>query len=230
MPTRFYLPSSGSAPVTATVGAEWEHNNGVSRATFPWKTGTSIASTTYSPDAADDITDKDSMFVQFVSPPLLAQTIAAQTVKWAIQVSETNNGNNLFLTVKIYLVANGGGAGTATILAIRRDGTEAATTVTNRTDSATSTSQTCNDGDRLVFEIGLGGLCTATGGVQGHNGTVQFGDDQSTDLAENDTTTGTSNNPWLEFANPVVFVHDMPWLSRFETYRFLFKPNEVVSY
>ena len=67
MATRLYLPSSGSAPVNPTVSGDWEHNNAVRRATKTWRTGTSIADTSYSPDAADDITNGDSMFVQFVS-------------------------------------------------------------------------------------------------------------------------------------------------------------------
>jgi len=206
MATRFYLPSSGSAPVSVSVTADWEHNNAVSRATKTWKTNTSIADTSYSPDGADDITNRDSMFVQFVSDPLLPQTISAQTLKYAIQGSETNNGNNCSMTLKAFLVSNDGGTVRGTILAIQRDGTELTTTVTNRIDSGTTSSISALYGDRIVFEIGIGGTPTAAGGVQGHNGAIRFGDNQSTDLPENDTDTGSTSNPWVEFANNLQFV------------------------
>lgn len=205
MATRFYLPSSGTADVSPTVGAEWEHSNAVRRPTSPVKSSTAIADTSYSPDGADDLTDKDSMFVQFVSIPIAAQTIAAQTMKYALQGSETNAGNNCFVTVKAYVVSNDGATVRGTLLAIRRDATELATTVTNRTDSATTTSVVASANDRIVFEFGIGGLPTAAGGVQGHNGALRFGDNQGTDLAENDTDTASTNNPWVEFANDITF-------------------------
>ena len=204
MATRFYLPASGAGAVTPTVAAEWEHNNAANRRMHPIQTNTAFATTSYSPDAADDLTDRDSMVVQFVSDPLLAQTISAQTLKIQILGNETNAADNLFLTWKVYLCSRTGTTG-STLLAIRRDGTElVVTTNTNRSDSATSSSQTCSLGDRIVLEVGYGGLCTASGGVQGHNGGLRFGDTGTTDLAENDTDTGDAK-PWLEFANDLNF-------------------------
>jgi hypothetical protein len=209
VPRRFYLPSSGAAPVSPAVSGDWEHNNAVRRQTKTWRTGTSIADTSYSPDGADDITNRDSMFVQFVSDPLLPQTIGAQTVKYALQGSETNAGNNCSVTLKVFVCSQDGSSIKETLLAIQRDGTELATTVTNRTDSGTTSSATVEEGDRLVFEFGIGGTPTASGGVQGHNGALRFGDNQATDLAENDTDTGSTNNPWLEFANDIAFIADI---------------------
>jgi hypothetical protein len=60
-------------------------------------------------------------------------------------------------------------------------------------------------GDRLVFELGLGGTPTSAGGVQGHNGTLRLGETGLTDAPANDTSTSTTENPWLEFANTLTF-------------------------
>jgi hypothetical protein len=205
MASRFYLPASGTAPASPTVSAEWEHNNAVVRPMRTVRAGTAFATTAFSPDAADDITDRDSMFVQFVSDPLLPQTISAQTVAIQILGNETNAGNNCFLTWKLFLCSRDGTSIGSTILAIRRDATElVVTTNTNRSDSATSTQVTAALGDRVVLEIGIGGVPVATGGVQGHNGGLRFGDSSASDLAVDDTATADAN-PWLEFPNTLAF-------------------------
>lgn len=69
--------------------------------------------------------------------------------------------------------------------------------------SGSISSYTCIRGDRLVFEFGLGGTPTAAGGVQGHNGSLSFGDPFTTaDLPEDETTT-TASCPWFEFSGTV---------------------------
>src|SRR3990172_5704494 len=124
MATRFYLPSGGNAAAEPVIGTEWEHSNAVRRPMNPTKTSSASATTAYAPDAADDLTDGDAMIVQFVSTPLAAQTIAAQTVSLAILAAEDDADNNLFVTWKLYLCSQDGLTIKDTILAIRRDGTE----------------------------------------------------------------------------------------------------------
>ena len=61
-------------------------------------------------------------------------------------------------------------------------------------------------GDRLVFEVGIAGIPQASGGTQGHNGDIRFGDPAiATDLPANETETGLGFRPWLEFPNTVTF-------------------------
>lgn len=206
MVSRLYLPSTTTAAVSPTISADFEHQNGARRQMATRKVASAFATTTYTPDAADHIADQDAQLVQFVSPPLVAQTIAAQTAKLTIIGSEANAGNNCFLTWKLFLCDSSGAVG-STILAIRRDGTELSTTLQNRTDSATTTQVTASAGDRLVLEIGAGGSPTASGGTQGHNGALRFGDSSGSDLAEDDTST-TDANPWLEFANTLTWQTD----------------------
>jgi hypothetical protein len=200
VPTRFYLPSTTGAPgVSPTISAEWEHQNTARRQTSTAKAGSAFASTAYSPDGADHLANADAHIVQFISAPLAAQSIAAQTLQITLLCSEAHASNNLFLTWKVYLCDSAGTPG-VTLLAIRRDATETSTSLTNRTDSAVSTDVTANDGDRVVIELGLGGTPTASGGVQGHNGTLRFGDPVGgADLVANDSATADAA-PWLEFA------------------------------
>lgn len=206
MATRFYLPSSGAAAVNPAFSAEWEHQNNVRRPMSTAKSDTALLAISYSPDAVDHIANEDALFGQFISEPLAAQTIAAQVVKLQMQCSEIIAQNNLFMTWKLFLCNNDGSTIKETLLAIRRDGTEVATSATNRSDSANTSAADCEDGDRIVLEIGLGGLPTAAGGVEGHNGNIRTGDVIALpDLPEDDTQTGAGHNPWLEFADDLTF-------------------------
>lgn len=210
MATRFYFSEDLAAPVSPPApGAEWEHvNSGVTRKALIAPDGSALTTTAYTPDAADDLTDRDSLHRQYVSDPLAAQTIGVQGITAQFQCSEANAANNLFLTVVLKVISNDGTTVRATILAITRDAsTEISTTLTNRDfPSVNTSSYTCVAGDRILIEVGVGGLCTAAGGVQGHNASLRFGCSASGgDLPADDTDTTTTKRPWLEFANTLAF-------------------------
>lgn len=209
MATRFYFAAGGGSPVSPTLnnGGEWEHVN-TNRAAMRTTVGsTALTNLQYAPDAADDIVDKDALVCQFVSFEILeAQTISAQTCKWQFQCFESNAGNNVSLTIKIFICSRDGTSIKETLLAIRRDATEMNTSLQNRGDSASISSATVEVGDRICVEIGCGGLPVAASQVQGHNCNIRFGEVASGgDLAENDTETGTTFRPWLEFPNTLTF-------------------------
>ena len=206
MATRFFFPETEAAAVSPAVSSEWEHQNVVRRKLLTTPDGSTLTTTAYTPDAADHLVDNDAHHRQYVSDPIAAQTIAAQTFKLQMQALEANNGNNLSLTWKVFLVSNDGGTIKETLLAIRRDGNEVTTALINRSDSATSSAADAEENDRIVIEVGLGGLCTAAGGTQGHNGSVRWGCNASSgDLPENDTEAGTTFRGWFEFANTITF-------------------------
>jgi len=209
MATRFYFSDSEAAPVTPpAAGAEWEHNNGVTRNLRLSPDGTALATTAYAPDAADDLTDRDSLHRRYVSAPLAAQTVSGN-VKAQFQCLEEFNNCNLFLTLKLTVISNDGSTTRATLLAITRDTTnELALSLTNRNFPSTAlTSYACADGDRILVEVGLGGNITSgTGGVIGHNGSIRWGCVASSgDLPEDDTQTGTTYRPWLEISTNLLF-------------------------
>jgi hypothetical protein len=211
MATRFYFSETLVSSITppAPVGAaEWEHVNTLIRSMVTTADASSLTTTSYAPDAADDITNRDSCHRQYVSDPLGAQTITGN-VTGQFQCLEAHANNNLFLTIKIMLCSTTGSTSRATVLAITRaTSLELGTALANRTFPATAvTSTVVTPGDRLVVEIGLGGnITTAAGGVQGHNGSLRFGGSAAGgDLAVNETETGTTFRPWFEFAANLVW-------------------------
>jgi hypothetical protein len=208
MATRFYLPSSGTVTVSPSFNVGWEDTTAASRLpAFTYKKSTAMTTVSFL-DA--DKTDKDILFRQYVTPPLVAQTIASQTIKFQIRGAENHTGNNMFTALHIRVVNNGGTADIGTILALTRDATEVVlTTLTNRLFSATSTSLVVSEGDRLVFEVGTGGDPAATS--NGHDSDLRIGDVAASDLAEDDTSTA-DNNPWIEFVTGVTM--------RFVDYKF----------
>lgn len=206
MATRFYLPSTGSPAVSPAIGAgDWNgHINTDRRPLNAVNGGSAIATTTFAPDAADHLVAGRAHFVQFVSDVLPPQTIAAQTVKLQVRIAEAHANNNLLLNWKVYAVSEDGSTVLGALLAIRADATEPPITLINRSDAATTTAFSATVNFRLVVEIGLGGTPTATTGVQGHNGSMSFGENAATDLPEDDVATAALN-PWLQFAQNLKF-------------------------
>lgn len=214
MATRFYLPETLVGQVTppAPAGADWEHiNTGPPVRFLLRQPDASILTTTaYTPDGADDITDRDSCHRQYVSEPLAAQTITGN-IKAQFQAMEPNAGCNMFLSMKVLACTNSGGSTVGTLLAITRDTTnELATSFTNRNFPSTALSSTAvSAGDRLVIEIGVGGTPTAATGTNGHNASLRFGCSASSgDLPEDDTQTGTTYRPWIEISTDLRFLGD----------------------
>lgn len=208
MATRLFFPETEAAPVAPPAPeAGWEHNNGVTRKLRRTVDSSTLTTTAYTPDAADDHTSKDAMHRQYVSDPLLAQNISGN-VKAQFQCLEANAGNNLFITLKIYIISNDGTTAKETLLAITRETTtELGTSLANRQFSSLAISAAdVEEGDRLCVEVGLGGTCTAAGGVNGHNGSIRFGCNASSgDLPEDETQTGTTYRPWIEFDDTIGF-------------------------
>lgn len=209
MATRFYFPETEAAAVSPTISAEWEHQNAVRRRLLTTPDASTLTSTAYTPDGADDTTDKDSHHRQYVSDALAAQTIVASTFKIQFQGLEPNLSCNMSLTWKVFICSNDGTTIKETLVAIQRDGTELvinASGVTNRGDSALSVLANLEDGDRLVCEVGVGGTPVSGAGINGHNATLRWGCNASGgDLPENDTETGTTFRPWLDCSQTLTF-------------------------
>lgn len=214
MATRLYFPDGAVAPITPPAPtANWAHINSVLAPLLSVVDASALATTAYTPDAADDITDKAAHHRQYISPCLSAQALSGN-VTGQFQCSEAHANNNLFLTLKILLCDRAGASTLATLLAITRaTSLELTTTLTNRTFPSTAlTPFTCADGDRLVVEVGLAGnITTAAGGVQGHNGSIRWGCSAAGgDLAANETEAGTTFRPWVEFASTFTWEWERP--------------------
>ena len=149
-----------------------------------------------------DGTDRDILFRQYVSDPLVVQTIPGQTIRLQVRGRETLATQDMFLTWSVKVVSEDGGTVRGTLASIRRDGTELDTVLTNRGDSAPADSITLQSRDRLVFEIGTGGDPLVS-----HDTDLSIGDDNATDLPQNDTET-SAFNPWIELGATLTF--DVP--------------------
>jgi hypothetical protein len=206
MATRFRLPSSGAAGASPTAQS-YTHTPGTPpRRILPLADSSALGNTAQTPDAADHLVAGDTYHVQFVSDLLAAQTFTSgDAFKYALQAFEANANNEQQLQIYIGVW---NGASVTTIRSKTAEGTELATSLTNRFFSGTlSATHSCGTGDRLVVEFSITGTPgPAATGVQGHNATLRWGSNgASGDLPENDTDTATDKNPWIEFANTIVF-------------------------
>lgn len=202
--TRFYLPASGSAPVSpAYATASW--TNSASAARLPLvsaKTGTALSNMTL-PEVASSA---HQLARQFVGPTMDAQIISG-TVQGQIKVREGNAAVNAFSQAVIRVCDSAGTTFRGTLVSLdTTGGTEwvSTTSLTGRNfprDGVVAiTSLSCQANDRIVVEVG------AHIGVGGEAATsLNFGDVVSaSDLTSDQADTGT-DNPWMEFSATIVF-------------------------
>ena len=210
MATRFRLTNTATNPATVPALQSYTHNAPADPVRKLVLTDASALTTVaYTPDGADHLVAGDALHCQFVSDPIDAGVTFTNgdVIKFAVQALEAGAANNqaIQLWVGVY-----DSAGTTLRRALRTkvsEGTELATTLTNRFLSTTQdgASYTTVANDVLAVEFSVVGTPTASGGTQGHNASLRWGGDGAGgDLAENDTETGTTFNPWIEFV-PAIF-------------------------
>lgn len=215
MTTRFRLTSETTAPAVSPALQSYSHNApSTVRRRLKTSDSSSLSNFAYSPDAADHLVAGDSLLGQFVSEPMDAGITftSGNVIKFATQWLESNAGNNLQAQLFASIVSEDGGTVRRTLRTKVLEGIELATALTNRFLSTTQdgANYTTVAGDRLVVEFSASGTPTGAGGVQGHNATLRLGGDGAGgDLAENDTETGTTFNPWIEFAPTITFVQSV---------------------
>jgi hypothetical protein len=220
MATRLYFDNvalpvatwNGSSYAVPPISSSWtgadDHGNGQSggitaeaRRLVVTRSSTTLTPIVRTFDSADHLVAGNALSRRYVSDPLTAQSIPAQTVSLQIQGSELRAADDQFLTWKLFLVDSAGAAvASGTLVSLRVDGTEFTTTLTNRGDSLTSTSVSAPLNSRLCLEIGSSGTPSLAVQINGHNTTLQFGDAGTGDLPVDDTTTGSTLRPWLNLA------------------------------
>ena len=137
MATRIYLPSSGSAPCSPAYSGDWDNTSAYPASRLPcYASKQSTAMVTVSLDGNADSSDADYLVRQWVSEQLAAQTISAQTIKVQIRLMEENSRANQYLALCIRVVSSDGATVRGTLVTLTRDGTELATSLTNRGWSA----------------------------------------------------------------------------------------------
>lgn len=195
-PSRLYLSSVSFTGAFPPMGTEWEHLLGFRGRFSLVRTGSPISQFGLN-EGVDHLVDADVLVGQWITPYLAAQTLAAQTVTLTVQASTPDANNHLHLTWRLYVLRPIGSTGPV-LVPIRRDDLEVPTVRTARTDSVAIPETVLLGGDRLVLELGLGGLPTDAAGVQSHSCRLYVGDDGTTDLAAADGDTTVGPNPWFE--------------------------------
>lgn len=210
MATRLRLPSATTAAVSPAPQSYSHTLSPLTRRTLPTADASALETQAYRPDFADHLVAGDALRFQFVSEQMAADMVftSGDTLKFAIQGLEESAGNNLAIQCFVGVVNAAGDTAQATIRSKVSEGTELGTALANRFLSTTlSGSYTTVAGDRLVVEISATGTPTNAISIQGHNASFRWGSDgASGDLPENDTETGTTFNPWIEFATTITFM------------------------
>lgn len=154
--------------------------------------------------------------MQAILPNLRAQTITGN-VKGQAKFDESAAALDASVQTCIRVLSRDGTTVRGTLLSLDTTGAisgtagtagyEISTSTTNRKvptgwsgSGAALTSVTSQNGDMLVVEIGIRAFTAATGGTATF--TTNFG--QTTDLAEDETSTNT-NNSWIEFSNNISY-------------------------
>lgn len=215
MATRFRLTADATLPGVTPAFQSYSHNL-TNRRILKLVDASALATAAYAPDSADHLAAGDSCPVQFVSDPMVADIVftSGETIKYAVQVLEANAGNDLQLQLFVSIVSFDGTSVQRTLRSKVLEGNEMNTSLRSLSLSTTQdgANYTTVSGDRLVVEFSGSGTPTAAGGVQGHNWSLRTGGNGAGgDLAEDDTQTGTTLNPWIEFAPTITFLSsDVP--------------------
>lgn len=164
-----------------------------------FKQGTTIASTTIAVNNSSSTAT--TLFGQFVSPALKAQTISGTVTGYARMSIANTTGATVQSRVKITVIDRTG-AVVATLLPITSGASNLTTTLTSYQilNAAALTSYSCADGDRICIEIGIG----RSAGTTARNGSVSFGSSSATDITTAGST--TANNPVITFSGNITFL------------------------
>jgi hypothetical protein len=216
--TRFYLPSTTVADASPAFSATWNTTSGGLRRKAV-TTASSTADATHTIDPFTATTPELTLFRQYVSDPIDAQTLSpggAWTAKGQIRCVEETTGVNAGLAIGIRVVSNDGSTVRGTLLDVTAadalgtlecdaDATFAALENRQFVDAAETAvlelaEVVASAGDRIVIEIGIRDTSTSTA----TGAALSFGDDGTGDLGENSTDT-TATNPWVQLSGTVAF-------------------------
>jgi hypothetical protein len=183
MATRFYLPSSGTPPLSSLAkDSAWELETGLVRLpTVTEKSNTALATSTRTWPAT---TTQQWCWYQFQSEPLLTALswTTAEAVSMVIgKLAETTTSGDSHLVYSVRVVSNDGSTVRGTIGLYHATSTELAlmASAATRIHSARVTGATnfnSQVGDRIIIEIGLHGVTPALEAIQ-----MRIGDPTATD-------------------------------------------------
>jgi hypothetical protein len=202
--TRLYY--SGYSPsVSPAFSAEWDRTAAGVRRTLELKKASNINAESGAVEAVTTA-PYDVILRQFCCPPLKgAQTISG-FVKGQMRARESDPSCDMSRAVSIRVVSNDGLTERGILLSDFQSSltSEFDTTQTDRSFPPNSalTPLACQDGDRIVVEIGYRAFNTVGGNLYGY---VWFNNSSATDDLPEDETTTDNLCPWIEFSQDIVF-------------------------
>lgn len=197
--TRFYLPNTGAAEISPafTLGSSWTATTGADRIRMP-VARISSTMTSKVQAAPGTAANQKWLFRQYVSDPIRGGGDIFGALFGQVRGLESAANDNIDAISLKLLVVDSAGSLRGTLLSLANYGTVAELNTSLRNKIIANgdglTKVTYQNGDRIVAEIGLTNTTIGTS----VSGTLSFGDDSGTDLAEDETATA-ANNPWLEF-------------------------------
>lgn len=199
--TTMYLEASGghngaNGAISTWTSSGSQLNSSALKTGFKQKT--TIASTTISVNNSSSTAT--TLFGQFISPALTAQTISGTVTAYARLSVANTTGCTAQSRIKITVIDKAGTV-LATLLAITSSGVDLTTTLTSYQlcNAAALSSYSCAEGDRICIEIGIG----RTAGTTNRNGTISFGSSSATDISAAGST--TANNPVVTFSGTITY-------------------------
>jgi hypothetical protein len=210
MATRFYLHKGSGAfftpSITPIFHPEWDAvDNAVRRLATTEKLGSVVATTTTISEASS-AAPYDFLFGQFISFPLLAQTISGD-ISGVIRSRETTTAGDFNYAFCAKVVSEDGTIIRGTLF----EGFPGSITTEMYYTQlrnwympplSAMTPVVCQNGDRIVFEIGVRSFNTSGLSIGAE---INFDDINATDLVYNQTGS-THGAPWVELSGDIGFI------------------------
>lgn len=200
MARRFYFNRHDNAPSAGANSSAWEQTSGAAAArVLNVSTGSSsIGAWTNAETSAtqpwDVLIGAWCTSVQFEAYSFSA----SDTWKLQMQCIESNVAADYYLAFVVSAWDSTYTTKRGDIVAFIADGTEMdKIAYENRSMSGTCASVSMLEGDKIQVEAGFRSTNTKT---TSYDGGFYVGNDQASDLPEDDSTTGTSYNPWFELS------------------------------
>lgn len=212
MATRFYLPSSGAAPVTPTLGSGWEVTTGYTTGPAPTTKSNTAITTVSGVQKGSTVANNDRLGRVFVSDRIAAQTITG-TFSAVISALESATTADMWFQVMIRVLSEDGTTVRGTLYAGSTATSASATTTVENAEYGTTfstriksaialSSVAASAGDRISIEIGIRGAGTTSTDTFSH----RYGDATATaDFALTAALT-TSLDPWVELSQTLTFM------------------------
>jgi len=211
--TRLYIGSFSTSTFAPTPDTSWEDTSLVSTLELTTDRGSDTA-LAFQSNESSATNPLDICRLQLVYGPLGAQTFGG-TVKAQFLADESDVDINSTVQMLIRIIAPDQATVRGTVLAHGTYGNELNTTTRNITFPATAlTAIESQPGDYMVIELGF--RHTSSGAIARQSTFRSVRNNGTADLPEDETSTDTSLNPWIEFSQYISLGAALPSGSGYE--------------